>query len=40
MISRSSCHVILRALTALRHLPVDVLVRSLDIAGLAVDATV
>lgn len=34
------CHVVLGALTSLRHLPVDVLVRGLDVARLAVDAAV
>jgi hypothetical protein len=34
----SSCHVVLGSLSALWHLPVDVLVRCLDIARLAVDA--
>ena len=33
-----SCHIVLGALATLRHSPVDVLVRRLDIARLAVDA--
>lgn len=33
-------HIVLRALASLRHLPVDVLVRSLDVACLTVDAAV
>jgi hypothetical protein len=33
-------HIVLGTLTSLRHLPVDVLVRSLDVACLAVDAAI
>ena len=33
-------HVVLRTFTSLGHLPVDVLVRGLDIARLAMDAAV
>jgi len=36
-VTRSS-HVVLGALAALRHLPVDILMRSLDVTRLAVNA--